>query len=182
MLDEVIAMHKLSLFMIPAITGRTFMAKRRKAKRRKAGKTAKRRVARARRIGRLASARSTNPLLKQMVAYRAGLLSQQAALQTEIEKLAEAISALGGSAAAGARPRRTAGRRRKRAGTVRKGSLKSYILKVMRPGQVMAVRDIAAAVRRGGYKTQSSNFANQVSNALAQTPGVRKVSRGKFRV
>jgi hypothetical protein len=65
---------------------------------------------------------------------------------------------------------------------LRKGSLKSYILKVMRPGQVMAVKDIAAAVRRSGYRTKSANFANQVSNALATTAGVKKVSRGKFRV
>ncbi len=71
---------------------------------------------------------------------------------------------------------------RGRGGGIREGSLKSYILKVMRPGEVMAVKDIAALVRSRGYRTDSSNFANQVSNALAQIPTVRKVSRGKFKV
>ena len=153
------------------------MAKRRKApKRRKARKVTRRR--KVRRTSRGAPA----PLLAQMAAYRDRLLKQQAGLQAEIDKLSEAMSALGAGA-----PRKTARRRARRgprrgAAGVRAGSLKSFILKVMRPGQVMAVKDVAAAVRRRGYKTKSHNFPNQVSNALAQIPSVKKVARGKFKL
>ncbi len=121
-------------------------------------------------------------LLTQMAAYRDELMAQQSGIQDQIIKLDAAMRTLGGAprAAVGRRP--TLGVRRGRGGGIREGSLKSYILKVMRPGEVMAVKDIAALVRSRGYRTDSSNFANQVSNALAQIPTVRKVSRGKFKV
>ena len=149
------------------------MAKRRKTtKRRKARKVTRRRT----------SGGAAAPLLAQMAAYRDQLVEQQAGLQAEIDKLSEAMSTLGA-----ATTRRKVGRRARRgprrgAAGVRAGSLKSFILKVMRPGQVMAVKDVAAAVRRRGYKTKSHNFPNQVSNALAQIPSVKKVSRGKFKL
>ena len=166
------------------------MAKRRKSvkKRRKTrkvrrkGKVLSARGATKKRSRRRAVGRATAGPLAQLAKHRATLVAQQADLQAEIDRVTGAIKLLGGRAAAAKPGRRTRARRTVAGTGMRKGSLKSYILKVMRPGQVMAVKDIAVAVRRSGYKTTSSNFANQVSNALANTPGVKKVSRGKFRV
>jgi hypothetical protein len=166
------------------------MAKRRKSvnKRRKKTRKVRRKgkVLRARRgtkkgARRRAGARATAGPLAQLAKHRATLVAQQAELQAEIDKVTGAIELLGGRTAAAKPGRRRRARRTVAGKGLRKGSLKSYILKVMRPGQVMAVKDIAAAVRRSGYSTKSANFANQVSNALATTPGVKKVSRGKFR-
>ena len=153
------------------------MAKRRKApKRRKARRVTRRR--KVRRTSRGAAA----PLVAQMAAYRDRLLAQQAGLQTEIDKLTEAMSTLGGTTTRRKAARRARPGPRRGAARVRAGSLKDFILKAMRPGQVMAVKDIAAAVQRRGYTTKSHNFPNQVSNALAQIPKVKKVSRGKFKL
>jgi hypothetical protein len=153
------------------------MAKRRKApKRRKARRVTRRR--KVRRTSRGAAA----PLVAQMAAYRDRLLTQQAGLQAEIDKLTEAMSTLGGTTTRRKAARRARPGPRRGAAGVRAGSLKDFILKAMRPGQVMAVKDIAAAVQRRGYTTKSHNFPNQVSNALAQIANVKKVSRGKFRL
>ncbi len=151
------------------------MAKRRKTKRRKSRGTRTRRS--SARAGGAAS-----PLLAQMSAYQGELVAQQADIQNQVDKLDAAISILGGRAPAAARGGRTHARRHRRPGVVREGSLKSYILKVMRKGQVMAVKDIAAAVRQRGYRSASANFANQVSNTLAKIPAVTKVSRGMFKL
>lgn len=166
------------------------MAKRRKSvkKRRKTRKVRRKgKVLRARRgskkrARRWVSARPTAGPLAELAKHRATLVAQQADLEAEIDKVTGAIKLLGGRTAAAKPGRRRRARRTVAGKGLRKGSLKSYILKVMRPGQVMAVKDIAAAVRRSGYSTKSANFANQVSNALATTVGVKKVSRGKFRV
>ena len=151
------------------------MAKRRKTKRRKSRGTSTR--SSSARAGGAAS-----PLLAQMSTYRAELVAQQVDIQDQVDKLDAAISTLGGRAPAATRGGRTPARRGRPPGSVREGSLKSYIVKVMRKGQVMAVKDIAVAVRNGGYRSTSANFANQVSNALAQIPAVTKVSRGEFRL
>jgi hypothetical protein len=106
-------------------------------------------------------------------------MRQQAGLQAEIDGLSAALGALGASA--GARP---AVRGRPRGGRrgVRAGSLKSYVLKVLKPRGEMAVKDIAIAVRRAGYRTKSANFPNQVSNALAQMGELTKTGRGRYRL
>ncbi len=121
-----------------------------------------------------------------MQAYRSDLVGKQAALQAEIDGLGAAIAAMGGSAAAAAaggskvgRPKAGGGGRGRRG--ARAGSLKSYVLRVMKKGSQMAVKDIAVAVKRAGYSTNSSNFANQVSNALAQMGELTKVERGRYR-
>ncbi|MCP4247282.1 MAG: hypothetical protein GY778_09570 [bacterium] len=45
----------------------------------------------------------------------------------------------------------------------------------------MRATAIAVAVKRAGYSTGSSNFANQVSNALAQMGELTKIERGRYR-
>ena len=118
-----------------------------------------------------------------MQTLRNGLLRQQAELQAQIDQVTQALEALGGSVVGGhSRPARPTGNSA-RSGVRgrRQDSLKSRILKVMKVGEEMAVKDIAAAVRKAGYKTNSVNFGNQVSNALAQMKEVSKTGRGRFK-
>lgn len=154
------------------------MAKKR-TKRRKAKKSAGSKRGGYRRKASGMNMPSREPVLSHLTSYRQQLLAQQAQLQHELDTVSDAIGALGGAAAVASAGRRAVGRPAGRG--VREGSLKSYILRVMPVGEVMAVKDVAAAVRRAGYSTNSNNFPNQVSNALAQTPGVSKMSRGKFK-
>jgi len=125
----------------------------------------------------------TNGLVAQLQSIKAQLLGQQSAIEARIQGLDAALAAVGAPApAAKARVGRPPGRRRGRSGRApRAGSLKSFILKVMKPGEGMAVKDIAVAVRRAGYRTNSNNFPNQVSNALAQMKELSKVGRGVYR-
>lgn len=149
------------------------MAKKRKTRRNKGG--------RRKATGRAAGGAGTGGLVKQLQAYRSDLIGRQAGLQAEIDGLGAAIAALGGSVATAkaGRPRAGGGGRGRRG--ARAGSLKSYVLRVMKKGSQMAVKDIAVAVKRAGYSTNSANFANQVSNALAQMDELTKVERGRYR-
>lgn len=151
------------------------MAKKRKRRTKRVAR--KKRRAKVRR-------RASGPagLLRQLAAHRQTLVVRQAALQDEIDSISAAIDALGGAgqrrpAARAARRVRPTGRR-----GIRKGSLKSYILRVLKPRGEMAVKDIAVAVRRAGYRTGSKNFPNQVSNALAQMDGLTKTGRGRYKL
>ncbi|HUU82236.1 MAG TPA: hypothetical protein VM243_01915 [Phycisphaerae bacterium] len=152
------------------------MAKKRKRRKKKVA----RKTGRAKAQGRAAGPAG---LLKQLAAHRQMLEQQQVALQDEMDSIAAAIQALGG-----ADGRRRGARRATRRATpgarrgIRKGSLKSYILRVLKGKGEMAVKDVAVAVRHAGYRTGSSNFPNQVSNALAQMDQVTKTGRGRYRM
>lgn len=122
-------------------------------------------------------------------AARAELAAQRGAVDRQIAAVDAALSAfgaagggggarVGGGARAVGRPKgsgaRTAG--------VRKGSLKEYLLRVLNSaGGVMAVKDITSAVLRAGYKSKNQTLAKSVGIALTETPGVKKVGRGKFK-
>ncbi len=92
-----------------------------------------------------------------------------------------AIDALGGVAAK-TKPAAKERRGRARRGGPRPGSLKDYILRVLR-GKVrpMSPAKIADRVKKAGYKTKAKNLPNMVSNTLAQMAGVKKVGRGLYR-
>ena len=150
------------------------MAKKRKRRKKRVVRK-KRRAKAARRVSGPAG------LVKQLTAHHQALVKQQAALQDEIDSISAAIDALGGvRRRAPGRPRRKVKRAGRRA--VRKGSLKSYVLRVLKSRGEMAVKDIAKAVKRSGYKTGSKNFPNQVSNALAQMDELTKTGRGRYKL
>ena len=64
----------------------------------------------------------------------------------------------------------------------RPGSLKAYVLDVLRGRGVTAVKDITAAVLAHGYKTKNKTLAKSVGISLAQMPEAQKVGRGMFRM
>ena len=167
------------------------MAKKRKRRKRKVATPTKRRTkkrTKKRQAVRRTAAADHGALIAQLTEYHAQLLQQQAVLQAQIQGVASALAALGKTPrAAAAAPARVArkgrGRRRtKGRGAGRKGSLRSYVVQVLGHGQVMSVKEVAGAVLKAGYQTSSTNFGNQVSNAMAKMTELRKVGRGRFQL
>lgn len=148
--------------------------------RRGKGKKKVRRAKVARRAARRPLARGTAGLIREMQTHQSQLSAQQADLEAEITAITGAIDAMG--AAPAARPARRRRRGRAPRGP-RPGSLKDFIARVLR-GKVrpMSPAKIADRVKKAGYKTKAKNLPNMVSNALAQTPGVKKAGRGLYRV
>ncbi len=156
--------------------------RKRKAKRKvgrpKGTKKKVRRAKVARRAARRPIARGTAGLIRQMQVYHRKLSAEQADLEAQITAMDRAIVALGG--AAKTRP----GGQGRRAGTrrgIRPGSLKDHIAKVLRRGKkAMTPGEVTKRLVQAGYKTGSKSLSNQVSNALGQMPGVKKLRRGLF--
>ena len=134
-------------------------------------------VVRARAAGRPA-ARATGAL-REIRAYRQTLVARRAELDSRVNAIDRALTALGAVSrpAAG-----QAARASRRAGS-RKGSLKHFIERVLSTGKgPRAVKDTTAAVLRAGFKTKNKTLAKSVGIALSQMPNVVKVSRGLFRL
>ena len=119
-------------------------------------------------------------LISQMRAYQRRLSARQAELQANIAAFTAAIEAMGATAAT--TPVRR-GRRRRAAGAVRAGSLKDFIIRVLRQSRrPLGPKQLATSVVRAGYKTRAGNLATLVSNALGQMTGVKKAGRGLYRL
>ena len=151
---------------------------RKKAVRSKAARpTARTMLRRARRGTGRAPQSQAAPLLLQMQTYRDNLLAQRAQVSLEIDAIDKALAAMGGAVRAPGR--KSIGGRR--GGGARAGSLKSYIERVLSAGGgKMAVKDVATAVRKAGFKTRNRTLAKSVGVALSEMSNVRKVSRGTF--
>ena len=152
-------------------------------------KRVKKKVARKRVVGRpvrkiakrarAAAGFGQAPLLRQMQAYRNELVAQRAQVVVKIDAIDQALAALG--ATMGAPASRPARGRRGR--TVRPGSLKSYVERVLRRrSSAMAVKDVTAAVLKAGFKSKNKALAKSVGIAMTQMRNVAKVSRGMFRL
>ncbi len=160
-----------------AAKGRKRTVKKRRAKR--AGRKMVRRVgARAKRTRRVAAG-GTAPLVRQMHMYRDNLVAEQSRVTEQIDAIDRALAALGTTARV---PAAKPGPRR-RAGGVRRGSLKYYVERVLRAGgSPMAVKDVTVGVRKAGFKSKNKTLAKSVGIAMSQMRNVAKVSRGVFRL
>jgi hypothetical protein len=114
-----------------------------------------------------------------MQVYRSGLVAKHTQVAAQIEAIDRALAALGAAARTpAARPTRGRG-----GAGLRRGSLKYYVERVLRArGGAMAVKDVAAAVRKAGFKSKNKTLGKSVGIAMTQMPNVRKVSRGVFRL
>jgi hypothetical protein len=114
----------------------------------------------------------------QTRAYRDQLAAQRVELDTQLVAIDNAMAMLGG--AVGVATRRVTKHRR---GGKRPGSLKDFIVRVLR-GRVrpMSVMDITAAVRKAGYATKNRTLDKSVGNALADLPEIARVARGQYRL
>ncbi len=165
---------------------------RSKAKKKAAGKSAvrrrpqkraaKRAAPRGRRTGsvRSMSAIGAAGVLSSLRAYNAELTARCAAVDTQLRAVDAAIGALGAAPArASSRP---AKRRARGAGGGRAGSLKTYILKVLRQlSTPQSPRQIATRVVKAGYRSKAKDLAKAVGNALPETKGVKRVGFGEYR-
>ena len=117
------------------------------------------------------------PVLDRLRACRDELAAQRAALDAQVAALDQAIAALGGSVASVKVHR--GGRRRP---AVRKGTLPAYISQVLHAHHgPMAVKEVAVAVLKAGYKSRDKTLPKTVGKYLAAMPGVQKVGRGVYR-
>lgn len=135
-------------------------------------------------------------LLAQLNLYHSQLAARCEAIQSEMNAIAAAMSALGSAprasrssrlaAAPVSAVRRGAGRpgRPVRGPRGEGRSLKDFIRKVVSSsGSPLRVVEITQGVLKAGYATSSRNLANQVSMALADMTKkklVRKVGRGTY--
>ena len=151
-----------------------------KAKRKAAGK-GKRRVGRPRgpavgRPVRTVAARSSmgdaaSRLLSDMQTVRGDLLSRRNSLDSEIDGLARAMEALGGSGrttrtTTKRKVGRPAGPGRPRGSAPREGSLKSFIVRVL----------------KAGFKTKAKDITKAVSNTLPQLNNVKRIGFGMYKM
>ena len=157
--------------------------RKRKAKRkvgRPKGSKKVRRAKVARRAAHRPFARGTAGLIREMQVHHRQLSTQQADLEAQITAIGDAIQAVGGTAKT--KPAGKGRRGSTRRGGPRPGSLKDYILRVLRgKARPVSPAKIAARVKKAGYKTKTKNLPNMVSNALGQIRGVKKVGRGLYR-
>lgn len=167
-----------------AVKKRKPVKKRRKVAGKRAPKRkAKRKVARAkagRRPVRRQARTGAAGLISQMRAHHRQLSARQAELEAQITAITTAIEAMGATAAT--TPVRR-GRRRRVGGGVRAGSLKDFVIRVLRQSRrPLGPKQLAVSVVRAGYKTRAGNLATLVSNALGQMTGIKKAGRGLYRL
>ena len=114
----------------------------------------------------------------QIHAYRDQLAAQHDELDAQLVAIDNALAMLGGTVSVATQP--VARRRR---GGRHPGSLKDFIVRVLR-GRVrpMSVMGITAAVRKAGYATKNRTLDKSVGNALAAVPQVVRVARGQYRL
>ena len=65
----------------------------------------------------------------------------------------------------------------------RPGSLKGYIVRVLRQtSKPMSVQDIGTRVKKAGFKTKAKNLTKAVSNTLPGVKNVKRVGYGKYQL
>ena len=153
---------------------------RRKAKKKALKKRAPARGRTGIRSVRTASSSGAAGVLASLRTYQAELSARVAALDSQMGAVDGAMRALGTA------PSRKAARRvKKRGGGVggrRAGSLKDFIARALRQVSTpQSPRQIAARVKKIGYKSKAKDLTKAVSNALPQMNNVKKVGFGRYR-
>ncbi|MGE0479222.1 MAG: hypothetical protein AB7Q17_02000 [Phycisphaerae bacterium] len=135
----------------------------------------------------------TNAGLHQLIgdvqSQRAALDTQRRIIDEQIAALERAMIALNGAGRRAGAPRAQTARGAAPAASAppasahRPGSLKEFIGKALAAGgRVMSVKEITAAVMRGGYKSKNKTLAKSVGIALTEMREARKVGHGRFRL
>ncbi|MCH7592749.1 MAG: C2H2-type zinc finger protein [Planctomycetes bacterium] len=116
-------------------------------------------------------------VLGSLKAYHDRLTVQRNEIDSQMQAIDAAMATLGAGAARPVIVRRSRGK------GPRAGSLKEYIARVLR-GLVRgkSVKDIAAAVKKAGYKSKSKRWGHTVSKVLADMKDVTRVGRGVYRL
>ncbi|MCH7870338.1 MAG: hypothetical protein IID33_01430 [Planctomycetes bacterium] len=127
-------------------------------------------------------------LLSDMQTFHGDLLSRRNSLDSEIDGLARAMEAFGGSG--GTTPSRgtrkvgrPAGSGRPRGSAPREGSLKSFIVRVLKQNsKPLSPNDIGTRVVKAGFKTKAKDITKAVSNTLPQLNNVKRIGFGMYKM
>ena len=149
---------------------------------RKVGRPKKRRVAKAAPKAARPAASGVARIVSQMKAYVASLNAQRAALDAEIGVVTKAMAAMGGKKKRAGRPAAAPKKRgRPAGGGARAGSLKDFIVRVLKQRSTpMSPREIAVSVRKAGYKTKAKDLTKAVSNTLPDLKAVKRQGFGRY--
>ncbi len=122
-------------------------------------------------------------IIDVMQAHHSGLLTQRLSLDAQIDAFARAMETIG--AATPKNNTRRAGNKRGRLveAVGRPGSLKSYIVRVLRQSsKPMSLQDIGTRVKKAGFKTKAKDVAKAVSNKLPGLKIVKRVGYGRYQL
>ncbi len=122
-------------------------------------------------------------IIDAMQTHHSELLVQRLSLDAQIDAFARAMETIGAATPTG-RTRRAGKKRRRPVEAVgRPGSLKNYIVRVLRQSsKPMSPQDIGTRVKKAGYKTKTKNVAKAVSNTLPGLKIVKRVGYGKYQL
>jgi hypothetical protein len=121
-------------------------------------------------------------LVHDMRAHHEALVAQRSAMDAQIECIGRAIEAMGTAAPARA-AKRMVKRGRPAGKGMRAGSLKDFIMRVLRQqGKPMSPREIGTKVVSAGFKTKARDLTKAVSNTLPQVANVKKVGFGLYQI
>lgn len=115
-----------------------------------------------------------------MQRYQQELITYRQALNDQIEALQRSMEQLGAAVATTPTP---LGKDRRGRPSGRPGSLKSYIVKVLRQsGRPLSPKEIASRAKRAGYKSKAQDLSKAVGNALPDMREVKKAGFGQYRL
>lgn len=116
-------------------------------------------------------------IVQQMENYRRDLENQRQQIDQALEGITTALRAFGSSGSM----KRPVGR--PRGSSSRAGSLKSYIIDVLKKSKKpMSPREISAATLKAGYPTKSDDLTKAVSNALPQIKQAKRIGFGMYKM
>ena len=122
-------------------------------------------------------------IIDGMKAHQSELLAQRTSLDAQIDAFARAMEAIGAATPRGRTPRAGKKRGRPVEAVGRPGSLKNYIVRVLRQSaKPMSLKDIGTRVKKSGFKTKAKDLSKAVSNTLPGLKHVKRVGYAKYQL
>jgi len=119
--------------------------------------------------------------LKRRQRSLPALKRKQAKLASQLQEVEAQIASLEGGAPRGAKAR-AGGRRQRAPRAANEQSLPEAMMQVMSKSKPMGIGEIMEAVLSNGYKSNSDNFRNIVSQTLSKDDRFKKVDRGQYTI
>ena len=122
-------------------------------------------------------------IIEAMKAQQSELLVQRTSLDAQIDAFARAMEAIGAAPPTGRMPRSGKKRGRTVEAVGKPGSLKNYIVRVLRQSsKPMSLKDIGTRVKKAGFKTKTKDLTGAVSKTLPDLKSVKRVGWGKYQL
>ncbi len=132
---------------------------------------------------RVFSTSESEGIIDAMQTHHSGLLAQRSSLDAQIDAFAQAMKTIGAATPTGGTRRAYKKRGRPVEAVGRAGSLKTYIVRVLRQAsKPISRQDIGTRVKKAGYKTKTKNLTKAVSNAIPSLKNVKRVGYGQYQL